>query len=257
MVANSTSQARRTVGWGVVVGVLVAWLAAGLLGAFVVYRVVGSEDDALVDPGRELAGVVPSAAALLLIVCVISWLRWWPVVLRDEVAARGWAWLFPLGLLAAGAIATDWGRIGSAGGALIASLAVSVLAVAASEELVFRGFVLRAMRDRYPELTAALVTTLLFGVAHMLNGGFGNVVQGLLSFMTGFLFYAARRASRGIVLPILLHAWWDFAVFSAELGPGSADASSLFGGAVIVVVLFVVALAAYRLWQPRSAASAA
>jgi membrane protease YdiL (CAAX protease family) len=257
MTQQVAPQGRREVGWGVVIGVLVAWLAAGLLGAFVVYRVVGSEDDALLDPGTELAGVVPSAAALLLIVGVISWLRWWPVVLRDDVPARGWAWVFPLGLLAAGAAASDWGRIGSAGTALLASLVLSVLAVAASEELVFRGFVLRAMRDRYPELGAALITTLLFGLAHMLNGGFGNVVQGLLSFMTGFLFYAARRASRGIVLPILLHAWWDFAVLSAELGPGGADASSLFGAAVVVVVLFVVALAAYRLWQPRSIASAA
>jgi membrane protease YdiL (CAAX protease family) len=250
-------QPRREVGWGFLVGVLVAWLAAGLVGAFVVYRVVGSEDDALVDPGVELAGVVPSAAALLVIVGVISWLRWWPVVRRDDVPARAWAWVFPLGIVVAGAASADWGRVGSAGTALIASLALSVLAVAASEELVFRGFVLRAMRDHYPELGAALITTALFGLAHMLNGGFGNLVQGLLSFMTGFLLYAARRVSRGILVPIVVHAWWDFAVFSAELGPGGAGASSLFGAAVVVVVLFAVALAAYRLWQPRSPASAA
>jgi membrane protease YdiL (CAAX protease family) len=241
-----------------VLGVLLAWVVAGLAGAFAVYLAAGSEGDALLDPAGTLThNAVPALAALVLIVGVVSWLRWWPVVLHDDVPARRWAWAFPVGLALGGAAAVDWSRLSDAGLALVVALAVSTLAVAASEELAFRGFLLRAMRDRYSELAAALITTFAFGLAHMLNGGLSNVAQGLLTLMAGFVFYAARRVSGGIVVPILLHAWWDFCVFSAELGPGAAEASSLFTAAVILLILFLVSLLGYRLWQPRPSDSTA
>jgi TRAP-type C4-dicarboxylate transport system permease small subunit len=44
---------------------------------------------------------------------------------------------------------------------------------------------------------------------------------------------------------------------SADLGEGAAATTSLFTGAVILVVLFLLALAGYRLWQPRQASSTA
>ncbi len=244
---------RRRAGWALVVGVLIAWVVAGLVGAFGVFLAAGPEGDPLLDPGGTLVhNAVSSLAALVLIVGVISWLRWWPVVTRDDVPARRWAWVFPVGLVAGGAAAADWSRIGVAGPALLAALGASVLVVALSEELAFRGFLLRAMRDRYSEFVAALLTTLLFGLAHMLTGGLSNIGQGLLTFMSGFIFYTARRVSGGILVPILVHAWWDFCVLSAELGDGAADASSLFTGAVVLAVLFLVALAGYRLWQPAT-----
>ncbi len=248
---------RRRIGWGLVLGVLVAWIVAGIVGAFAVFLVAGSEGDPFVDVGSALAhNLAPALASLALIVCTISWLRWWPVVLHDDVPARAGAWLLPRGLVAGGAVAADWSRISAAGAGLVVALVVSVLAVAATEELAFRGFLLRAMRDRYPELAAALITTLLFGVAHMLNGGFGNIAQGVLTFMTGLIFYVARRVSRGIVIPILVHAWWDFCILSGDLGAGAAESSSLFTTAVIVLALFLVGLAGWRLWQPRPAVAA-
>jgi membrane protease YdiL (CAAX protease family) len=243
---------RRQGGWGLVAGVLIAWVVAGVAGAFLAFLIAGSEGDPFLDPGSTLAhNAVGTLASLVVIVAAITWLRWWPVVVREDVPARRWAWVFPVGVTLGAATAADWSRIGAAGAALWASLAISVLVVATSEELAFRGFLLRAMRDRYSEFTAALITTLLFGVAHMLNGGFSNVVQGLLTFMLGYLLYVTRRVSKGILVPILIHAWWDFCVLSGDLGPGATETSSLFTAAVVELVLFVIAMAGYRLWQPR------
>jgi hypothetical protein len=70
-------------------------------------------------------------------------------------------------------------------------------------------------------------------------------------------FYATRRVSGGLLVPIALNAWWDFCILSADLGEGAAATTSLFTGAVILVVLFLLALAGYRLWQPRQASSTA
>ncbi|MFN8167375.1 MAG: CPBP family intramembrane glutamic endopeptidase [Candidatus Nanopelagicales bacterium] len=243
--------ARRRLGWGGTLLVLALWLAGGLVGAFAAYRVVGSESDDLVDPGATLAlTALPAVVALALVALVVSRLRWWSPVLRDDRPARPWIWVVPLGLAAVAGLALDRDRVAAAGAGLVAAAALSALLVAASEELAFRGFLLVSLRDRYAELPAALLCTLLFGVAHMLAGGLSNLAQGVLTVLAGFLYYVTRRVTRGLAGAVILHGWYDFCVFSAALGPGSDDSSSLFGVAVGLLVLFAVALGGYRLWQP-------
>jgi membrane protease YdiL (CAAX protease family) len=246
---------RRRIGWVGTLLVLALWLVAGVVGAFVAYRIAGSEPDDFLDAGSTLALTALPAVVALAAVAIVVWrLRWWAPVLRDQLPVRAWAWVFPLGLAVAAGLALDRDRVSSAGAGLVAALVVSAVLVAASEELAFRGFLLVSMRDRYAELPAALVTTLLFGVAHMLAGGLSNLAQGVLTALAGFLFYVTRRVARGLLGAVVLHAWYDLCVFSAALGPGSDDASSLFGLAVALLVLVVLALAGYRLWQPPTRA---
>jgi membrane protease YdiL (CAAX protease family) len=47
------------------------------------------------------------------------------------------------------------------GGATALALAVAVVPIGLSEELMYRGLVLRALRDRFPEVAAATVTAML------------------------------------------------------------------------------------------------
>ena len=249
---DAVATSHRRLGWWGLVGVLVLWLAGGFVGAFVAQAVTGSEDDAFAEVPAMLAHTaLPALLSAVAVGVVVTVLRWWPDVLRDRVRARAWAWVFPLGLVAGGAFLADWSRLSGAGAGLVVSLVVCVVAVAASEELAFRGVVLTALRDRMPEFWAAIATTLLFGVAHMIDGGFGNIGQGLVTMLVGYLLYVARRVSGGLLVPVVLHAWWDLCVFSHDLGPGSSAASSLFEATLLVLVLVVAALATFRLWQPR------
>ena len=241
---------RRPQGWAAIALLLVAWLVAGLVGALVARVVSGPADDDYAAPGSALAHeALPSLVSLVVVAVAIGWWRWWPQVLHDRVPARAWAWVFPGALAVAGGFLGDWTRVAAAGATLVLVLAVSVLLVAASEELLFRGFILEALRERYPELAAALVTTLVFGLGHLVYGGFGNVVQGVVAMLSGFVYYVSRRLSRGIVVPVLLHAWWDFCTFSSLLGAGSGDGAPLFEVTLVVLLAAVGALATYRWWS--------
>jgi membrane protease YdiL (CAAX protease family) len=243
---------RRAVGWFAILAVLVAWLAAGVVGGLLVSGVAESSED--FDDARAvlLGEALPEVASLLLIVAVVGALHWWRPVLHEELTARRWAVVFPVGLVLVSLLVLDTQRVRDAGPALVGALAATTLLIAASEELTFRGFVLVALRDRHRELTAALVSTLLFAGAHLLGGGLTNIGQGVLTLLAGFVFYVARRVSRTIVAAVVLHAWWDVTVFSALLGPGASDPALLFEASLALLVLAAAALATYRLWQPRS-----
>lgn len=250
MSGSADTTQRRSLGWLGLVGVLVLWLLGGLVGALVAQALTGSEDDGFSAVSTMLAhSALPALLSAVAVGAVVTWLRWWPEVLRDGSRARAWAWVFPLGLVVGGAVLASWSRLSGAGASLVVSIVVTVLAIALSEELAFRGLALTALRDRMPEFWAAVVTTLLFGAAHMLNGGFGNIGQGIVTVLVGYLLYVARRVSGLLVVPVALHAWWDLCVFSSDLGAGSDSPSTLFEVTLLQLVLVVVALATFRLWQ--------
>lgn len=110
---------------------------------------------------------------------------------------------------------------------------INTVFVGVSEELAYRGILLRAMRDRFPLFTAVILTSVVFGLSHALNGFVTGdfttaLTQALAAAMSGVLFTALRVRTGSLRPVILLHALWDFAVFllalsfSAEEGPGEA-----------------------------------
>lgn len=245
----------RLLGWPALLGVIVLWVVASLAGALLGRLLTGPEDDGLSSVPLALGhDALPAVFGVAVAVIVIARLRWWQPVLRDFRRARAWAWVFPVGVVAAGALLTDWSRLTSNGIGLLVSLVVTVILVAASEELAFRGIVLVAMRGRYAEFMAALITTLLFGAAHLLAGGFANIGQGIFTLFAGYLFYVTRRVTGLLIGAIALHAWWDLAVFSHDLGPGSGEAPLFFEASLLLTALFVISLATFMWWQPTSRA---
>jgi len=77
--------------------------------------------------------------------------------------------------------------------------------------------------------------------------------QVMSAFLMGTLLYLTRRVTGGLVIPILVHAVWDFSLFShgtskAEVVPG---AGLLVQGSqpTLVVILFVVAIIAHKEWM--------
>jgi len=234
-----------------------SWL--GLIALLVAFTMVPAFIDVLVVHGSgqyefpDLDSVndlmIVKAIGVVIVVLAISLLRWWPVVLREELRTRRWVWIVPITLLVASIATIDYSRLATAGVALGVGLLVGTLFIGVSEELLFRGVVLTFLRDRYREWIAATVTAVLFGAIHFLAGP----VQIVASAIFGYLLYYVRRVSGGIVMPILVHTAWDFSVFTAytTATPAVDDDTSLILFLLSVVLLLAV-LVGHRAAEPRS-----
>jgi len=232
--------------WIVLILLLVAFaLVPAFFNVLVLHKKSGFETPDLPSALNLLPG---PAIALVLAVLVTTVYGWWPEVLSEHRRVRRWLWLIPAAFVVAAALLTDYGRLATAGPALTASLVLSTLLVAASEELAFRGVVLTFLRDRFREWVAAVVTAVLFGALHLTGG----VVQAGMTMIFGYLLYLMRRVSGGLVVPILVHFAWDFSVFSgmttAQPDPDSAT------GLILSLITFAAVLAigiGFRAVEPR------
>lgn len=97
--------------------------------------------------------------------------------------------------------------------------------VAVNEELLFRGVVFRILEERCGTWIALAVSSLIFGLVHLVNGG--ATLEGTLSIALegGMLMASAYVATRSLWAAIGLHFAWDFAesgIFSvADSGTSS------------------------------------
>ena len=103
-----------------------------------------------------------------------------------------------------------WGRIGwgSAGGFLASFGAVASIAV--NEELLFRGVLFRILDERVGSVVALVVSSLLFGLTHLVNDHatlWGTLALGIEG---GTLTAACYLLTRSLWLPIGLHFAWNF-----------------------------------------------
>jgi uncharacterized protein len=158
----------------------------------------------------------------------------------------------PITLLVVSVARVDYTRLSTAGPAITLTLLLGTMLIATTEELMFRGVVLTFMRDRYREVPAAIVTTILFGLAHF-PAGLLSVIAALL---TGHLLYYARRVSGGLLVPIVVHGMFDFSIYSAATTADPGDDGStgliLF---LVSLVLLIAMIALHRLAAPRTTPS--
>lgn len=245
--APTAAPTRRNLSWLGLIALLVAFT---MVPAFIDVLVVhGSGQYEFPDQDSVNDLMIVKAIGVVIVVLVISALRWWPVVLHEELRTRRWVWIVPITLLVASIATIDYSRLGTAGIALGVGLLVGTLFIGVSEELLFRGVVLTFMRDRYREWIAATVTAVLFGAIHFLAGP----VQIVASAIFGYLLYYVRRVSGGIVMPILVHTAWDYSVFTAytTANPAVDDDTSLILF-LLSVVLTVALLVGHRAAEPRT-----
>jgi membrane protease YdiL (CAAX protease family) len=100
--------------------------------------------------------------------------------------------------------------------------------VAVTEELLFRGVLHRILEQRAGSVIAIVVSSLFFGLTHLINGN--ATVWGTLAIAVegGTMLAVAYTATRSLWLPIGLHFAWNFlqggvfgtAVSGAESEPG-------------------------------------
>ena len=109
---------------------------------------------------------------------------------------------------------------------------LSVLAGAATEELVFRGFLFRLVAAAGGNWTALAVTSSLFGLAHIGNRGATLTSSAAIALEAGILLGAAYAAAGTLWLPIGIHAGWNFAegpLFGTAVS-GHVQQASLLSG---------------------------
>ncbi len=153
---------------------------------------------------------------------------------------------------------------GVSGGALAIAL-LSYVALAAREELAFRGYPLRRLGQGFGSVVAQLVVALLFASEHRLAGAswadaLGGVALGSL------LFGAAALATRGLAVPIGLHAAWNFGqwtlglkgaagIWRASIAP-DGEAVAHTTAMIAYAVVTIAATLAFGWWHRRTTAPA-
>lgn len=192
--------------------------------------------------------VVPIGVALLVPVIGISVLGWWGPVLHQPRVGPSWALVVPV-LMAltfiAGMVTIGWR---SAGAAKLPLLGVGVVFVGVAEELVTRGVLIVGARDAgWPEVGVFFFSTGLFALLHGINAVFGLTVRQTaaqigLTFVAGTALYVGRMATGSLVICMVLHAGWDFAV----LGNTATDRKPRLAQLLLTVSVYLAGLIA--LW---------
>lgn len=196
--------------------------------------------------------VVPDGGGALIAIGVIVLLGWTGLVWRERLRTRAWVWVVPISLIGLSLAIVDYDRLSTVGSTLVLALVVGTLMTGVSEELLFRGIALQSLRDKVSEGWAALWVTVLFGSLHLVNllvVGAGAIGQALLAMPIGFLLYLSRRVSGGIVVPIVIHWLYDFAIFSQTVGTAETDSTDngFYLFVMSIVLLLVVAVMRTRI----------
>ena len=131
-------------------------------------------------------------------------------------------------------------------------LLVNSCAVGLSEELMFRGVIFGALRERLTLSRAVLLSALAFGSIHSLNALItgeivGSLLQSCIAVGMG-LWAASLRLRTGSIYPsIVLHALWDLALLIV-LAHGTT--SGLSGAISLIAIIGALVLG---IWGWKSA----
>lgn len=191
------------------------------------------------------SALLPVLLSLTFGAAVVTWLRWWSTVSWDDRPLAHWVRAVPITMLVAALLAADYGNLLDQDAGLVLLVIAFALLVGAGEELMFRGIGVDAFRRAgFTEARVALYTSLIFGAVHLTNAissGGSAIVQAAVVSVAGYFFYLTRRVSGGLLVPIALHATWDFSLFSSTLGdPGTAYPPMLLAPLSLFVLAIVV-----------------
>ena len=139
-------------------------------------------------------------------------------------SARDYLYFLPLLVLATGNL---WDGVGMAyGGWAQVWAVISMLLVGFIEELIFRGFLFRALLDRNAAGVAVAISAVTFGIGHIVNllagqGDLETLLQVIFAVAWGFLFTLVFYRSGSLWICVAVHGLVD--VFSKFAAPGGKD----------------------------------
>lgn len=178
---------------------------------------------------------------------------WWQDIWHEPSVAIGrprrWWWVAaPVLSLTATTIlfvAVPWSEVS---GTVIVVVLIGSLCVGIGEELFFRGILVTALRAHHSEFVVLIVSSVLFGLAHVMGEVIAGLPLGTILFqvaflsMDGALYYAARRATGTLWVGMLVHGLNDAALFLQTSGR-SDEAPDTPGTGVIELALIALSVA--------------
>ena len=108
----------------------------------------------------------------------------------------------------------EFERVPEVGVTVTAIYLLRFLATSCMEEIGFRGYALRRLTRTVGTWPALAVTTIAFGLSHLLYGWDMRTIA-LGVFPGGLVWGMSAIATRGLAVPIGLHAGWNFANWMA------------------------------------------
>ncbi|WP_347309950.1 CPBP family intramembrane glutamic endopeptidase [Defluviimonas sp. SAOS-178_SWC] len=205
---------------------------------------------------------LPLILGAIVLVPAISWLGWWKAILFEQRGAGPawtmWAVLAVMAcMIAIGLVATDWSALTADH---IALIALAGILVGFNEEALTRGILVVSLRGSLrSEAWVCVLSSFLFGLLHLPNALFGiglagGVVQVAFATLAGLGFYALRRVSGTILVPMVMHGAWDFAAFTRQASGTDVPIVApifQFGSYVVALVAAIILLRAGRIRQVR------
>lgn len=231
---------------------------AAFIGVVIVYLAIVQGTGLLLKPSGFDYGVLPDAnsvwrtitlpvtLSILFAAAVVSYLRWWRPVVRDDKPVQNWVKIVPAFLLLSILLTTDYSNLFDRSVGLVLLLLVSTLLVGVGEELMFRGLGVITFRGAgLSEGKVALWSSVVFGAVHMTNlftEGPSAFLQAAVVSVTGYFFYLTRRSAGVIFVPMVLHGLYDFSVFSHAIGltESNTNLQSLVPLLVNIILVVIV-----------------
>jgi len=176
------------------------------------------------------APLVVGAIILVAFVVSLGWLR--PLFARQPVDGPRWMWAFVLLAIVPIVLRLMGIDYGSYPGGVVATTLLVGLFIGFTEELLYRGIVVKILRDAgHRERIVALLSALLFALSHTVNliGGQPVLTVALtvaFTFGFGLTMYLVMRATGHLVWAMLLHALTDPTTILAAGGVDVAGASA-------------------------------
>jgi CAAX protease family protein len=189
------------------------------------------------------------------VILLLATLGWWREAgFRTPARPRKLLAYLPLLCLPIIVVAASGVKAAHAG--QVVGFAAFTVMVGFAEEGLLRGVVLRALLPR-GMMRAALLSSFLFGIAHLLNIWQGasvatTVVQVIYSTLLGVAMAGARLYSRTIWPAIAVHALTDF-VDVASRGFALAPPQSLTLARAVPLIVIMGSYAVYGWWLIRRA----
>lgn len=213
---------------------------------------LATADNTLNGPVRSLVG------GTVWLVVFLLWARW-DHVFTDGRRMRMGFWLWVPAVLMVLALALQFAGVSWGGftSTHLLWIVVAGILVGFAEETLFRGIILRALREGgRREGVVVLVSSLWFGLFHATNLITGSPVasvgqQVVIASIAGVALYLWRRGTGLLAAGMVVHALWDMSSFLLGVHAVSGSLMPGLGGLAADVMYATAVVALIVVWRRR------